>query len=223
MVSWVPDLLLPGLVALAFIPQLDRRWVMAMAPTTYLADLDYVLPQAWADAMGMPHLHRVVTHTLVLRALIVAGLVWAWWRLARGRVGFWSWTTKPGWPLATLLLVYYLTAHSVMDVFTGGVVLFWPLSDLNVFVDARVLINLRTGEVTPHVEPGTSQGPSQLDPQYEWLSNEHAAMLALVLLVLAALGAAWAWRGARRGGRPRDPPAEVPAPAPPSGRAPKRR
>lgn len=200
MVSWVPEILVPTLLALAFFRTLPRRWILLMAPTTWLSDLDYLLPQAWAAALGMPHLHRVVGHTLVLRALIVAGLWWAWWRgPKREGIGFWRYATTPGWPLALLLLAYYLTAHTLMDVFMGGVVLFWPLSSLDLALSFEVIVNTQTGEVIPQAESQVQEGPNQLDPHYEWLSQEHAAMLALVLAVLAGLAGTWLWR--RRAGK----------------------
>ena len=196
MVSWVPQILVPPLVALAFLRSLPRNWVMWMAPTTFLADLDYFIPESWAHGFGLDHFHRVVTHTLLVPALVLAGLVIAWRKKARGSP-FWDYARSPRGPLAALLLVYYLAAHAVMDVFTGGVVLFWPFSNLNVYVDAQIVINLQTGQILPTVEPGTSQGPFQLDQEYPWFTNEHAAMLALVLVVLLALLGRWLWRARR--------------------------
>jgi hypothetical protein len=191
-VSWVPQIVVPPLVALAFLRSLPRRWVLALAPVTYLADVDYLFPNE----------HRVYTHTLLIPAALL-GTVALLWRRQAGRaaepLGFWAFARQPGWPVALLLAAYYLAAHDVMDVFTGGVALFWPLWPTNYFVDFSITIDLVHHTVTPQADTGALPQPNPLDESYPWLSPEHSAILAFLLAVgLVALGAwlgrAWARR-----------------------------
>jgi hypothetical protein len=189
--SWVPHLILPPLVALAFFRSWPRKWVLWLAPTTFLAELDFILPAAWAEPFGMDHFHRAATHTFLIPAAIVLAV---WWHARRNQVAFPEYALRPGWPLAGTLVAYYLVSHSIMDIFAGGVVLLWPLWNLNWYVDLRIDINLQTRELLPTAETGTSEGPFQLDPAYPWFTNEHAAMLAFALAALLAWAALAWWR-----------------------------
>ncbi|HUR63988.1 MAG TPA: metal-dependent hydrolase [Candidatus Thermoplasmatota archaeon] len=188
MVSWVPQIVVPPLVALAFLRSLPRRWVIALAPTTFLADIDYVFPNE----------HRVYTHNLLLPALLL-GIVALLWRRQAGRVPapkpFWQFARQPGWPLGLLLTAYYLAAHDVMDVFTGGVLLFWPLSRVNIYAYFEIYLNTASNTLEPQAEAGATQGPFPLDPNYPWLTAEHTAILGF----LAAVALAWlaTWLGRR--------------------------
>jgi len=183
-VSWVPQIVVPPLVALAFFRRLPRKWVMWMAPTIFLSDLDYLVPGE----------HRVYTHNLFIPVLVmlVLGL---WWR-KRGRLEpFMEFASRPGKPVALLLMAYYMAAHSVMDVFTGGVVLLWPISNFNYYIDFEIYLNTSTNTFEPVAEAGRSNGPFPLDPVYSWFTMEHAAVLGFILVVaFVALG----WRLVRR-------------------------
>src|SRR5438105_3068689 len=142
MVSWVPQIVVPPLVALAFLRSLDRRWVIGLAPTIFLADIDYAFPDE----------HRVYTHNLVLPGLLLLAVALLW-RRAAGRVPgplrFWDFARQPGWPLALLLTSYYLAAHDLMDVFTGGVLLLWPLSHVNFYASFEIFLNTATNQLQP--------------------------------------------------------------------------
>jgi hypothetical protein len=187
-VSWVPQLTVPPLVALAFFRALPRRWVIGLAPTIFLADIDYVFPNE----------HRVYTHNLLLPALLV-GVLALLWRRQAGRVPepkrFWEFARQPGWPVALLLTAYYLTAHDIMDVFTGGVLLLWPLSNVNFYAYFEIYLNTANNTLEPQAEAGATQGPFPLDPDYPWVTAEHTAILGFLLAVaLVALGV---WLGRR--------------------------
>jgi hypothetical protein len=183
-VSWVPQIVVPPLVALAFLRSLPRRWVIALAPTTFLADIDYVFPNE----------HRVYTHNLLLPALLL-GIVALLWRRQAGRVPapkpFWQFARQPGWPLGLLLTAYYLAAHDVMDVFTGGVLLFWPLSRVNIYAYFEVYLNTASNTLEPQAEAGATQGPFPLDPNYPWLTAEHTAILGFLLCVGLVAPGVW--------------------------------
>ncbi|MES2155705.1 MAG: metal-dependent hydrolase [bacterium] len=187
MVSWVPQIVVPPLAALAFLRGLDRRWVMWLAPTTYLADLDYLVPGE----------HRVYTHSLVIPLILMWFVAFLWRRKARD-AGFWEYATRPGWGLGLTLTAYYFTAHAVMDVFTGGVALFWPILWTNFYVDFSITLDLVHHTITPQAETGATPEPAPLDENYPWLSPEHSAILAFLLVLgLCALGW-WAIRRRRR-------------------------
>lgn len=177
MVSWVPQIVVPPLVALAFLRSLPRKWVLALAPVTYLADIDYLFPGE----------HRVYTHTLLIPGLLL-GIVALLWRRQAGRVAeplrFWDFARQPGWGLGLLLSAYFLAAHDLMDVFTGGVALFWPLLPTNFFIDSTINIDLVHRTITPQVDTGATPEPAPLDDNYPWLTDEHSAILAF----LAAVG-----------------------------------
>jgi hypothetical protein len=184
-VSWVPQIVVPPLVALAFLRGLDRGWVMALAPTTFLADIDYLAPGE----------HRVYTHTLLIPAAFL-GLVWLMWRSARvGR--FWEYAIRPGLPLGFVLTAYYLTAHAIMDVFTGGVALLWPIIGINFYIDYSVNIDLVNGQVTQHAESGGTAQPFPLDQSYPWVTNEHSAIVGFVVAVGVCAWAIMLWRAWR--------------------------
>lgn len=177
MVSWVPQILVPPLFALAFFRRLPRRWVMSLAPITFLGDIDYAVAGQ----------HRVLTHTLVLPAALLA-VVLLMWRAARragtaasGAGGFAAYWMAPGLPLALMLSAYFLTAHDIMDIFTGGVTLFWPFSPLNFAFDYELIWHPATHQLEPQVYASLEPEPAPLDPAYPWFTDEHNAMLAMVL------------------------------------------
>jgi membrane-bound metal-dependent hydrolase YbcI (DUF457 family) len=186
-VSWVPQIVVPPLVALAFFRSLPRKWVIALAPTTYLADIDYIFPGQ----------HRVYTHNLAIPLLLI-GVLALLWRRQAGRVPeparFWEFARTPGWPVALLLTAYYFTAHDVMDVFTGGVLLLWPLSHTNFYAYFEIYLNTASNTLEPQAEAGATEGPFPLDPNYPWLTAEHTAVLGFLLAVALAVLGVWLYK-----------------------------
>lgn len=194
MVSWVPHLLIPTLVALAFLRSLDRRYVYALAPVVFLPDLDYFWPGE----------HRVLTHS-ILWPLACLGACWFLWRRARRAGGataaamaggreaagtpprgqhFLSFATQPGPALGFLLASYYLASHILLDIFAGGVVVFWPVWNLNFYADYEIYIDTKTNQLEQAAEAGSSVGAPEVDPHYPWLTYEHTAILVFVAAVL---------------------------------------
>ncbi len=186
MVSWVPGIVLPTLAALAFFRNLPRAWVLGLAPLLWVQDLDYLSPGA----------HRVYSHNIwIALAPLVACLVL--WRRRDPGVRFLAFAARPGWPVALLLASYYFAAHTFLDIFAGGVLLFWPLSDTNFFLYYEIYANLQTGEFEPTGEVGTSEGAPELSTNYPWLTFEHTATIAFLAL-LALAGLAWRFVARRR-------------------------
>ena len=189
-VSWVPHIVLPTLVALAFFRGLPRKWVLLLAPITWVPDLDYF-------SQGE---HRVLTHNIWVPLALLGAAIAAWTWSSAASERFRDVVRRPGWPLVWLLASYYWASHLFLDIFAGGVLLFWPFSNLDYYLFYEVHINLQTGETTPIAEGGTSEGAPELSTDYAWLSFEHTAELAFLGVVAAAGLGWWLWR--RRARRP---------------------
>lgn len=153
MPSVVVHLLIPPLVLLST-RRFPFRLVMALLPLSLAPDLDFFIPP-----------HRALLHS----AFLVAALLALSWR----------WRTH-GQALradAALVAAFYLGSHSLMDLFVGGVVPLWPLTDRTFFIDVQVLINTRTLEPFPTFEPGTQAGVPEVSPIYEFLDGVEFGIL----------------------------------------------
>lgn len=171
MVSFVPHVVLPLLAALAFLRDLPRRWVWGLAFVAWVPDVDYLIPGS----------HRAWTHNV----WIPLAFLGASWMVARRQREPWgSWVVRPGWGLALLLCAYYWASHLVLDFFAGGVVLLWPLLDVNIHYSFEIFVDTSTNTFLPEQQTGTSPGAPELAPVFTWLSYEHTATLAF----LASLG-----------------------------------
>lgn len=160
MPSLVIHLLVPPLVLLAT-RRFPHRLVLLLLPFSLLPDLDFFVPP-----------HRALLHSAFLVGLLLA-VSWRWRARAMGPRAD-----------AALVAAFYLGSHGLMDLFAGGVVPFWPLSDQTFFIDVQVLIDTRTLETFPTFEPGSQAGVPELAPVYEFLDGEQFAVLVLTLLVL---------------------------------------
>jgi hypothetical protein len=177
-VSWVPHLLVPMLVALAFLRSLPRRQVMLLAPLVWLQDLDYLSPGQ----------HRVYSHNIFVPLVPLLALLVLWRRREPG--GSWlAFACRPGWPAGLALASYYLASHVFLDLFAGGVVLLWPLWDRNLFLDFEIWLDTSTNQFEPVGSAGTSPGAPTLAPEYPWLTYEHSAILAFAAAVALVAGA----------------------------------
>ena len=185
MVSFLPHLVIPGLVALAFFPA-SRRRILALAPLAWLPDLDYVIPSQ----------HRAVTHSILI-PLSLAAAVGVMWRLKDPEARPWEFATRPGHPVNLTLAAYFVASHLFLDVFAGGVVLFWPLLDTNFYTAFEIRLDTARNTFTPAAEAGTSDGAPALAPDYPWLTSEHAAIAAFLLACLA-VGLLLRWTARRR-------------------------
>lgn len=187
MVSWVPHIVIPALVALAFFRPLPRAWVMGWAPLVWLQDLDYLSPGE----------HRVYSHNIFVPLLPLLALAWLWRRQA-GRAPepqrFWAFARRPGLPVSLLLASYYLASHVFLDLFAGGVVLLWPLLDMNLYLDYEIYLDTGTNTFEPAGEIGASEGAPALSPLYPWLTYVDTAVLAFLGAVGVAALAARPWR-----------------------------
>lgn len=161
--SAVIHLLIPPMVLLAT-RRFPPRLVLQLLPLSLLPDLDFFVPP-----------HRALLHSVFLVA-ILGYLSWRWageGRRLRSQ--------------AALVAAFYLGSHSLMDLFVGGVVPLWPLSDVNFYVDILVLIDTATLQVFPTIAPGASAGPPEVSPLYEAFDGEHAGIVLLTLLAAGAV------------------------------------
>lgn len=182
MVSWLPHAIIPGLVALAFFA-VPRRTALLWLPLVWLADLDYVIQSQ----------HRAITHSAFIPLGLFAAVPWLW-RARDPTARFWEFATRPGAPVALTLSAYYLASHLLLDVFQGGVVLFWPVLDTNFFLDFEILLDTGQNTFQPQGEGGTSQGAPELSPVYTWFTYEHSAIAVFLGSCAAVAAGVWMWR-----------------------------
>jgi membrane-bound metal-dependent hydrolase YbcI (DUF457 family) len=183
--SFLPHAVGPILVALAFFP-VPRRTVLMLAPFAFAPDLDYLLQSE----------HRALTHSLFVPLLLLAAVVVLWLRRDRA-AGFWEFATRPGAPVVLTLASYFVAGHILMDVFAGGVVLLWPVLDLNVFLGFEILLDTANNTFTPAGEAGTSEGAPALSPLYPWVSTVDTAVAAFLAACLLGWASLRVWRRAR--------------------------
>ncbi len=184
MVSWLPHLVLPLLVGLAFLP-VERRRLLLLAPLVWVADADYAIQS----------IHRAATHSVLIPAALGVALV-VLWRRRDPTSQFVEFATRPGAPSNLLIAAYYLSSHLILDLFQGGVVLFWPLNNTNFYLAYQILLDTQNNTFVAGGTAGTSQGAPSLSPVYPWFSTRDMAYIGF----LGAFAAAWlAVRYAKRG------------------------
>ena len=180
--SFLPHLVAPTLVALAFFP-IRRRTILLLAWTVWLPDLDYIVPAQ----------HRAITHSVFIPMLLLAVVVLLW-RRRDPSARFWEFATRPGAPVVLSLLAFFIASHELMDVFAGGVVLLWPALDTNFFLGFEIVLDTGENTFTPHGEGGTEQGAPQLDPTYTWVSAVDTAVFSFLVAALLVWGSVHGWR-----------------------------
>lgn len=191
MPSFLPHLVGPALVALAFFP-VPRRTVLMLAPLVWLPDLDYAIQSQ----------HRAVTHSVLIPLVLLSATVVLWRRRDPG-ARFWEFATRPGAPVTLSLAAFFLSSHILMDVFAGGVVLLWPLSWTNYFLAFEILLDTGSNTFSPEAEGGTFEGVPPLTPLYPWVSTVDTAIFTFLAATLATWGSVRAWRRFRGTGPPK--------------------
>lgn len=93
--------LIPLLFLLAFFPKLEKKYVYGLLFLTILIDFDFLLVTNTT--------HRYLFHN-VFFVFLVGLLVYLLWNLK-----------------ASLVSLYYLFSHLLIDFYIGSVALFWPL------------------------------------------------------------------------------------------------
>lgn len=167
--SWIPHIVVPGLMALAFLP-VARGKAAYLAPMVWVPDLDIFVP-------GLSH--RSILHSIWVPLGFLVALRWMWTNSGVQR--FWDYALTPGGPQTLLLMAYYWTSHLILDIFTGGVLLFWPW-DRAFYFDLYIQIDTVNKQIEPQVGPGTELGAPPISPLYEWVSFPDGAVLAFCVV-----------------------------------------
>lgn len=148
-------ILLPVLFLLAL--RIDAKKVLLLAPLTILPDFDAAF-----------NLHRAVFHSFIPVVILPVGLI------------LYSKMKRPEWMLSSLLVLFYLSSHVVLDL--SGVAFAWPFTTDMFYFDPEVTFNMQGGinfvfhlhyGVRPYVEMATT----------DFLSETGFAMIFLAVLV----------------------------------------
>lgn len=186
MSSFLVSLLIPVLVASAWgIFKPKQVWMWSWA--TWISDLDFL---GWTlqTAFGWPNVHRALLHNgwiLVVLAFFGARS-WKKWRSANG-ADLSAWVqARPGW----ILVPFYYGSHIFLDVFAGGIALWWPLTPRTLFWDFAIVVNTEQPVPVPTVESetGTVSTIPNVSQDYLWMSGEE---FAIFLIYLVGLVMAW--------------------------------
>jgi len=149
--------LLPLLFLLAL--RIDTKKAILLAPLAILPDFDAAF-----------NLHRAVFHSFIPVVILPVCLI------------LYSKTKRPEWLLASMLVLFYLASHVVLDL--GGVAFAWPFTTDMLYFDPEVTFNMQGGinfgfhlqyGVKPYVEMTTT----------DFLSETGFAMIFLGMLVVA--------------------------------------
>lgn len=159
------------------IRRLDARKVWALWPLTFLPDIDYFVSD----------IHRALTGNVFIMLPFLGVLLWAAWGPKR----------RPQLVEWMVISIIYLGSHLIMDVFTGGSVLLWPITDYNFCFLAYILVRTATNTMEPHFESCSAPGVPVVSEVYPWLSVTEGAILAFVLPIGLAMAALNAYRYAR--------------------------
>lgn len=143
-------------------------------------DLDYASWILYVNH-GWVNLHRALFHNVWLLFGLIGLAVWGFRRAAaKGPRTLGEFTrTQPGWVLAPF---YYFT-HLALDVFAGGIVPFWPVSNMGVYWDFSLIVDTRKPIPVPEPisNPGTYTNIPIVVEIYEWVNAEQFALLLLYL------------------------------------------
>ncbi len=182
MSSFVIHLLIPTMTALSTgLFRLRDAWVWSWA--AWAVDVDYL--GWWLHVnYGWYNFHRALFHNIwwLLLALLVLARAWRHWERARGGPFAAFARAKPGW----VLVPFMYASHLLLDVFAGGAVLFWPVSEVSYFWDFEINVDTTKPIPQPQVvsEPGTFVGVPDVSQVYRWMSAEQ---FGIFLLYLAAM------------------------------------
>ncbi len=113
MPNWAIHLIVPLLALLIVRTKEDWKYILLLLPLAVVSDLDSFVTQ-----------HRALLHNIFIPVIL---LILAW-RLQEYKTIF-------------VISAIYFTSHIVMDMFGGGVVLFYPFYDEMAFVNASLRIN----------------------------------------------------------------------------------
>lgn len=183
MSTFVIHALIPAFVVLAVgVFRVRDVWVWSWA--AWINDVDYL---GWVTHVqyGWPNVHRAAFHNVWILFVLLWLAYWVGWRtFARtGGTTLRDFATgRPGW----LLVPFFYASHLVLDLFQGGFVAFWPLSNRDVFWGFELDVDTSRPVPTPQVDSqiGSEVGVPDVSQVYPWLTGEQLAFVILYALSL---------------------------------------
>jgi hypothetical protein len=165
--------LLPVLLGFAFLP-VARKRLLWWSPMALAPDLDYFFAKQF---------HRALLSNIWI-PLILAGVLMLLWRRRDPTAHFGEWMWRPGAPGNLSISLYFVLGHLLMDVFAGGISLFWPLATTNFYLFFHIIVDTATNE--PVIGGGGGAEPDivTVSPVFEWWSTIDTAMLALTAVTV---------------------------------------
>jgi len=179
------DLLFHMLIPLMLllIAGLDRRKALMLAPVAIIPDLDVLLVA-----------HRVYLHTIFIptAAVIICLLLY---ELKRGELLNFSPPTQE-----MFLATTYYCSHILLDLFTGVVAIFWPITSLGYGLNVGITVNQYS--VIPTIQPYLAVRVKQI-PVPNLVTNVAAAtpgsiMTAILFVMIMLL--TWYKKGRKKQG-----------------------
>ncbi len=113
MPSWAVHLIVPLLALLIMGRKEDHKYIMLLLPLAVLPDIDSFVTE-----------HRALLHNIFVPAILVI-------------LGFFSKKIKSVFFIAAV----YFASHVILDLFGGGVVIFYPFYNNMAFIDASLEMN----------------------------------------------------------------------------------
>lgn len=160
-----------------------RKQALIMLPIVWLPDLDYLIPST----------HRAMTHTIWIPLILLLVVVGMYGRSKR-EVSFATFIGQSDHRVRLMFASYYWATHIFLDIFAGGVVLFWPIWDTNFYIFYQIVLDTGSNTFSTDSEVGTSEGAPKLTPRYTWFSAEHNAILWYLAVTFGALGLNRLWK-----------------------------
>ncbi len=157
MPNWAIHLIVPLLALLIVVRREDHRYILLLLPLAVIPDLDTFLA-----------LHRALLHNIFIPLiLLLFGLL-----LKEKRTMF-------------TIGAVYIASHVFMDMFDGGVVLFYPFYDQMAFVDAGLKMS-RANELTWTFDYGFEEYGTGWMNAYGYISDSIGTG-ALTFILLAGV------------------------------------
>jgi len=154
MPNWAIHLIVPLLALLIAGRKEDHKYILLFLPLAVLPDIDTLVTQ-----------HRALLHNIFIPIilLILAILV-------------------KKWKIVFIIAAVYIASHVILDLFGGGVVLFYPFYDSIAFVDANLKMS-KTNELLWTFDYGFSQYGEEWKTAYGYISDSIGfGSMAFVLL-----------------------------------------
>ncbi len=206
-------LVIPVLVLIAT-RLFPTKQVIMWAPFALVPDLDTALNLISFYAMGDPILaHRSFLHNIfVFMPTLILALV-LWYRMLGDQSGLagasweekWRAFSSVRWGYASVLVTFFLFSHVFLDMFQGGVTLFWPFVNTYVYPQIFIWVDMTTGMPSGEANVVTGPGAPTLSRRFPWLTPEQIGIWILVLMGAAAS----IWRESARKMRTKDPSASA--------------